>query len=204
MSGRCGPLVWLALSLPVCCGKVGKSSDDGRTPSEGETTNERASTGCATYCESVMSACVGENAVYVNDEACLAVCALMEPGAPAEPTGNTVACRTAHARLAELEPDDYCAAAGPGGSQMCGSDCEAYCAMYPQVCPEQAEAQGTESCLEKCAALVDQSGFDLIGDHGGDTVECRLVHLASATLYPTDHCQHAQLAPTQPWCVAER
>jgi hypothetical protein len=204
MSSRGGSVTWLALVLALACGKVDQTSGDGGTPSQGNKANGRASAACANYCDSVMSACIGENAVYINDEACLAVCALLEPGEPGELTGNTVACRTAHASLAEAEPADYCAGAGPGGNDQCGSDCEAYCVMYPQVCPDEAEGQATESCLEKCAALVDQPGFDLVGDHGGDTVECRLVHLASASLHPTDHCQHAQLAPTQPWCVAEQ
>ena len=198
MSGRGGCLAWLGLLLALSCGNADKDSDKGGTASEPATTT------CASYCDRVMSACSGDNAVYINDEECLAVCALLEPGGSDESEGNTVACRTARARLAEREPEAYCSAAGPGGNDDCGSDCEAYCALYSQVCPTEAEAQGTDICIEQCATLVEQPGFDLIGDHQGDTVECRLVHVAAASLSPTEHCQHAQLSPTQPWCVADR
>jgi hypothetical protein len=186
----------LALLLALSCGNAEEADDD-------ETTTESAKGACSEYCDGVMSACSGDNAVYVNLDACLALCALLEPGDPAKATGNTLACRAAEANLAEREPDSHCAAAGPGGSDTCGSDCESYCAMYPQVCPAEAEAQGTETCLDQCRTLVDQPSFDLIADHGGDTLECRLVHLSSAVLHPTDHCQHAQLAPTEPWCVPD-
>ncbi len=204
MSGRGGPLVWLPLLLALSCGGKDKSADAGGAANDGGTASQGANVTCANYCHRVMAACTGENAVYVNDQACLAVCALLEPGDAQEPRGNTVACRSAQAASAEREPEAYCAAAGPGGNGACGSDCEAYCALYPQACPSETEEQGTQSCLEACSALVDQPSFDLITDHQGDTLECRLVHLASATLSPAEHCHHARLAPTQPWCVPER
>jgi hypothetical protein len=159
------------------------------------------SASCADYCDTVMSACTGQNAVYASGATCLAVCALLEPGDPEEPSGNTFACRNFFAQNAEREPDDYCSSAGPGGDGTCGSDCEAYCALFSQVCPDEAEEQGTDSCVDQCGALPDHRGFDVVGDHGGNTVECRLVHVSSASLSPAEHCQHAQLLPTQPWCV---
>jgi hypothetical protein len=196
MSGRGGPLPWLVFLMALSCGKAEKADED-------ETTTESAKAACSEYCEGVMSACTGANAVYVTADACRALCALLEPGDPAKATGNTLACRAAQASLAEREPDAHCAAAGPGGNDTCGSDCQAYCAMYPQVCPAEAEAQGTDTCLDQCRMLVDQPSFDVTADHGGDTLECRLVHLSSSVLQPAAHCQHAQLAPTEPWCVPE-
>jgi hypothetical protein len=149
-----------------------------------------------------MQACVGDNAVYVNVDVCMAVCATLEPGEGTAPEGNTVACRAARARLAYDAPDTECRAAGPGGSDRCGSDCEAYCAIYPRLCPDEASAHGTEAdCLTSCEALVDQDRFDVVADHGGDTVECRLVHASAAALEPALHCAHARLEPTEPWCV---
>jgi hypothetical protein len=197
MSRRGGPLLWLVLLLALACGKVDSKAE------AGDTVNDRASGGCSDYCDSVMSACTGENAVYVSQEECLSVCDLLEPGDAEQPSGNTLACRAAQARSAERNPHAYCSAAGPGGNGSCGSDCEAYCGMYSQACPAEAAAQGIDGCIENCGTLVDQPSFDLVTDHGGDTIECRLVHLAVATLNPSEHCQHAQLAATQPWCVAE-
>lgn len=213
MSGRGGPLVWLALVICVACGHVeqqkasgegGKTSgESSKTSSKGDEPSDGATAACTAYCDAVMAACTGEDAVYTSDSACLSVCALLDAGDPEELSGdNTVACRNFWAQEAEREPAEFCSAAGPGGAGRCGSDCEAYCALYPQVCPDEADAQGTETCIEACGALVDQRDFDVVRDHGGDTVECRLVHVTSAALNATAHCQHAQLAPTQPWCVS--
>jgi hypothetical protein len=49
--------------------------------------------------------------------------------------------------------------------------------------------------------LDDQATFNVVADHGGDTVECRLVHVSSATLKPDDHCAHAPIRPSEPWCT---
>ena len=199
MRGRGGPLPWLTILLSLSCGHAEKA----KPTDVAETTSQSPSAACTDYCDTVMSACVGENVVYVTNAACLSVCALLEPGDPEEPSGNTVACRKLSAIRAEREPDENCSSAGPGGNGTCGGDCEAYCALYSQVCPDEADAQGIESCAEQCGALVDQTGFDVIADHQGDTLECRLVHLTSASLKPAEHCQHAQLAPTAPWCVPD-
>jgi len=43
--------------------------------------------------------------------------------------------------------------------------------------------------------------YDVVRDHGGDTIECRLVHTSSATVLPKDHCPHAPIRPSQPWCI---
>jgi len=197
---------WLGALLVGACGSVEPSiapeTASGGVPpfATEETTPESAS--CDQYCQIVMQACVGDNAVYVNADVCLAVCATLAPGDSVEAEGNSVACRAAHARLAYDEPDTQCRAAGPGGDGRCGSDCEAYCALYPQICPAEASAQGSKrDCLQSCQALVDQSRFNVVADHGGDTVECRLVHVSAAALEPAVHCAHAQLEPTEPWCV---
>ena len=208
-SGRGGLLAWVALLLCLSCGNVEKAGDtaqEGGSRSSGgsaSSATEQPTAECAAYCDKVMAVCTGEHAVYTSNAACLALCALLEPGDFGEPGGNTVACRRFFALEAEREPEEFCSAAGPGGNGRCGTDCETYCALYPRICPAEAEAQGTQRCIEQCEALVDQPGFDVVADHGGDTLECRLVHLTSATLHPAEHCQHAQLAPTQPWCVAE-
>jgi hypothetical protein len=199
---------WSALGalLVYACGNVEHPAEPvtpngGEPPLETEDTTPESMT-CEQYCEAVMQACEGDNAVYVNVAVCLAVCAQLEAGDALEPHGNTLACRAAHARLARSEPDAQCAAAGPGGAGSCGSDCEAYCALYPRICPDEADAQGSADCLVGCEALVDQDRFNVVADHGGDTVECRLVHVSAAAIEPSVHCAHARLEPTEPWCVS--
>jgi hypothetical protein len=157
---------------------------------------------CKRYCDKVMSVCTGENAVYTTDALCLGVCAHMDPGDPLEPVGNTVACRMHEAQSAEREPADHCRFMGPGGGDQCGSDCEAYCELFPKVCPDDAK-YSSEGCLKACRGLLDQDRFDVVEDHEGDSIECRLVHVSSATVKPDEHCAHSPIPPTEPWCTGK-
>jgi hypothetical protein len=157
---------------------------------------------CKDYCATVMANCTGKNAVYTTEELCLGVCGQLDPGDPNEPEGNTVACRAHQAEIATAEPSVDCIAAGPGGNDVCGSDCDAYCQIFPKVCKSNYEYTSTASCLQACSGLTDQPNrFDVLKDHGGDTIECRLVHVSSATADPTMHCPHAPIRPTEPWCT---
>lgn len=200
-------LYWLA-ALSIGCGNVERPGDVRRS-SGGDFAlepNARAPaspSSCDEYCDSVMSACQEQHSVYASLQMCLAVCAMFEPGSAEDPTGNTFACRALHAQLAQAQPEQECSAAGPGGGERCGSDCDAYCSLYPRVCPEEAHEQASDEadCLASCAALVDQPSLDVQRDHGGDTIECRLVHLSSASVMPSIHCAHARLEPSVPWCI---
>jgi hypothetical protein len=151
-----------------------------------------------------MDACTGKDAVYANRGQCLGVCATLEPGDSEEPADdNSVACRAREANSAEDEPEGYCRSAGPGGNGVCGTDCEAYCQIFPQICPANNEYTTTEQCLRACGALTEQDRYSLDADHGGDTVECRLVHTTSASVDPMMHCAHAPLRPSPQWCVGD-
>jgi hypothetical protein len=161
---------------------------------------------CQDYCTTVMANCTGGNAVYTTQDLCLGVCALLDPGDPNEPTDvpNSIACRKHQADLARLEPADNCIAAGPGGNGVCGTDCDAYCQIYPKACKADYEYTTTDQCLQACSGLIEQPDrFDVIKDHEGDTIECRLVHTSSATVDPTTHCPHATIRPAQPWCTGK-
>jgi hypothetical protein len=159
---------------------------------------------CKDYCSTVMEACTGTNSVYTKVELCLAVCAELDPGDSTEPVGNNVACRAKQAADALREPEDHCKNAGPGGNGQCGSDCQAYCQLAPIFCPENVVNYPTEkSCLTACSGLPQQDSFDTDRDHGGDTVECRLVHLSSAAELPLQHCAHATIPPAKDWCRGE-
>jgi hypothetical protein len=158
---------------------------------------------CKKYCTDVMSACEGKNAVYTTEALCLGVCRNLDPGDPLEPVGNTVACRAHQASIAKAEPDENCRSAGPGGDGQCGSDCQAYCGLFAKVCPESNDYPTVAACEAACAGLTDQRRFDVIADHEDDSIECRLVHVSSATVEPTGHCAHAPVRPTEPWCTGK-
>ncbi|WP_437675711.1 hypothetical protein [Sorangium sp. So ce131] len=153
---------------------------------------------CASYCATVMQSCTGEHQVYSTIETCQGVCALLDPGDPLEPAGNTVACRAHQASLAAStrELAVHCPRSGPGGDGFCGSDCESYCALYAGACSPEIPAQ--EDCIARCEGLKDAEMFDVIANHDGDTLQCRLVHVSSATVEPAEHCEHARLVPVAP------
>jgi hypothetical protein len=157
---------------------------------------------CKDYCASVMDACHDEFAVYTTLELCMGVCAQLDPGDDNEfAMTNTVACRANQVLAAKAEPDTNCKSAGPGGNGQCGTDCDAYCDLFPKVCPDQNEYPNKAACLQACSGLPEQNSFNVVTDHGGDTIECRLVHVSSATVDPKTHCPHAPIRPSQPWCA---
>jgi hypothetical protein len=157
---------------------------------------------CKEYCSVVMDACKNKNAVYTTEAICLGVCAQLDPGDDEDTAGNTVACRLYQAKIAKDEPD-YCKGAGPGGNNVCGTDCEAYCEFFPKACPASYEYKSTKDCVRYCEGLPSQPDFDVSRDHDGDTIECRLVHASSATTKPAEHCPHAQIRPTKPYCIGK-
>lgn len=169
------------------------------------TAADAASPACKSYCANVMAACVGKNAVYETDGKCLAVCAQLEPDLDGEAAGNTLACRAIFAKAAlTTEPEENCRAAGPGGDGVCGTDCEAYCDLFAKLCPDD-NLYTLERCNEACPGVTDQRRFDVSADHDGDTIECRLVHVSSAAERgkAADHCPHAALIPSDPWCTGK-
>lgn len=187
--------LWLALSLLLVfgCESIAGIEDRVYDP------QNQVSEACAKYCDTVMENCTGTNTVYTMKELCHGVCAHLDPGDPLEPAGNTVACRTNQAVLAKTtnEPHLHCPRAGPGGAGVCGDNCESYCDLFAKACgPEIADR---EECVRKCAAFDDVPRFDVVADHEGDTVQCRLVHVSSAVVLPEPHCGHSRFVATE-WC----
>jgi len=158
------------------------------------------SAACVDYCNVVMSACQTPNAVYSSQATCLGVCALLLPGSPNEAADdNTIACRKRYAVLAKnSEPSFNCPRAGPGGGGTCGSNCASYCTLIKKACPDQGAL--LTDCENQCAAFRTVGTFDVVANHEGDTLECRLVHVSSATVEPATHCSHTGVFPTA-FCV---
>jgi len=149
---------------------------------------------CELYCETVLRACdddeSGSFAVYDSRFTCEEQCALMNEGADGDESGNSVQCRLFHALIAERSPGERlteCPAAGPGGDDICGSNCEGYCTLMLATCGGTFESQ--EACLASCAAVSDLGGYD-IGQTAGDSLQCRLYHVGAA-LASAHHCEHA-------------
>jgi hypothetical protein len=155
---------------------------------------------CKEYCDNVLTNCTVENEIYKSADACHNICALLPEGMLKEAgKGNTVACRNEQATNAgTVEPGSSCPLAGPGGGGICGSDCDNYCTLYSEVC---ADFGPWARCKDACAAMNRSGHYSSQGDYGGDTLDCRLVHLSVATTGDKiDHCKHAGIAPTTP-CV---
>lgn len=155
---------------------------------------------CEEYCNTVLEGCTDEYAVYSGKATCYGVCALLPEGDELEPVGNSVQCRLAQARnaVSSREPEVHCQEAGPGGNGVCGSNCEDYCYLLERACPDDFEA--VSDCERKCAGLRDLDRFDVVLDHEGDSLQCRLVHVSAATVDPETHCYHAAFAPLD-WCL---
>lgn len=157
---------------------------------------------CKSYCAVVMDACTGERAVYASQDTCLATCAALPAGSEGDTNQNTVQCRVRQAKFAKStgEPAVHCPNAGPGGNGACGTNCESYCTLFEKACPDDAEL--VANCPASCLGIKDAGFFDVELQHGGDTLQCRLVHTSSALVNPEVHCGHAQLAPLAgEWCT---
>jgi hypothetical protein len=155
----------------------------------------RASQLCLDYCNTVQASCTGKSAQYASQIACLAVCAQLPAGTAGATAGNSVQCRMGRAQLAATtgEAANYCFSAGPGGGDVCGSDCEGYCTLMTAKCTQL----GTLSqCEASCSIVPDLSlpptnlRYDA-SQQAGDSLQCRLFHVSAATLDPAVHCAHA-------------
>lgn len=150
---------------------------------------------CVDYCDTVMERCAGVNKVYSSREACLSVCRVLEPGGPTDPAkANTVLCRNALIANS-TEPDVDCSFAGPGGGNLCGSDCEAYCQLWIASCPA-IPTHDVDECVRQCGALErEPGGFSVSGLFvKGDSFQCRLYYASEASRDPAN-CKNAAIAP---------
>ncbi|HVV86764.1 MAG TPA: hypothetical protein VHE35_27085 [Kofleriaceae bacterium] len=151
---------------------------------------------CADYCELAMRNCTGNVAQYTDVDTCQATCRAMPLGDPASPTGNTIACRTFEAALAEDPSTMACTKAGPGGDGTCGDNCESFCTMAIDLCPGAYADHA--SCLTTCNGYDKTEVYDA-SDIAGDTFACRLYHLTAASTNPDVHCAH--IGPVSPVCL---
>jgi hypothetical protein len=153
---------------------------------------------CANYCAAISMACVtGAQLQYKSDLSCLNSCPSFVVGTLQDTSNNTLGCRFSHALAAADSPDQNCAAAGPSGGGVCGTNCDAYCALMAHICPTVYENQSI--CFAACANMtgVDDTVFHT--NISGDSLQCRIYHATfAAEGNPDIHCVHASSIPTLP------
>ncbi len=179
----------------------------GGTSGGGATGGEAGSAGedlCARYCDTLATSCADDFAQFVSRATCLEYCAQLPTGSPGDEIGNSVHCRLKQAEIARdvAEPSEHCAEAGPGGNGTCGSNCEAYCVVFEQICGARFDDEfvGRADCNTHCTDLPDDERFTT-SISSGNSIQCRLWHVSAAAVDPSTHCGHA--AGEAPCAAAE-
>jgi hypothetical protein len=185
--------------------------------------DEPAPDPCVPYCDHVMSACTGAIATdaglaqYASRDGCISFCQAIDPGAPGDQRGDSVACRDHHALLAKNEPAARCAFAGSTGGGVCDDDsdagdrgrCAAFCKRTTALCTKDNGVDpvpfdaSADDCLVACGAAFrfDPTAPELA--QRGNTLNCRQYYLVLA--YDDAgggapyHCQHVAF-PASDFC----
>jgi len=202
-------LVCALLSVAACQSIIGL--EDHRFTDDGQVDLKSS---CDQYCTDAVKHCTAEGVqAYSKDskDNCLALCEHLPAGTVGATSGNSVSCRAHYAQEAVGGENEQlsCPAAGPGGGSpeqtpACGSNCEAYCGVYKQVCSEASFVD--PACELHCPGIFDRGEFSATSDFDGqdDTIQCRLAHLTAAAFYKRRnmdgdrkaHCGHSKLKPT--------
>lgn len=148
---------------------------------------------CATYCEQVTASCTEDNRVFPTNDACLALCPHLTLGTTADTDMNTIGCRYGTAKSIFNNGEiDLCPAVGPGGNDLCGTNCDAYCELMKKVCP--GSFVDDAACDLECGKVPDKKDYHVTSSYLPDdySIQCRLRHVSSAAIdMPELHCMHA-------------
>ncbi len=161
---------------------------------------------CSDYCQAVTTGCIGEFAQYVSNDACLNYCqtqAKIPVGGAGDVGVNTIGCRLSHANAAVKDASvapAHCAAAGPTGSDVCGSWCDNYCWLAKSNCTGANALYATDlTCKNACGPMKNNGSPGAIA---GDSVQCRMSELALASSNPSTLCNYGKSpSPTGSPCV---
>jgi hypothetical protein len=140
-----------------------------------------------------MANCTAANAQYTNLAECQADCPVFPVGTSADLSGNTLGCRAHLLPSTAAATPQSCAAAGPSGGNVCGSDpCVPYCALVLANCA------GTYATMLECMGACATNFTAASGNYSTDvtsltdhSVYCYLGFAALAPTNPTLHCMHA-------------
>lgn len=141
---------------------------------------------CPSYCATMATACTGAVEQYLNMQNCLDTCSTWTVGTMGAMTGNTLACRVAHADLAKTSPAVHCEHAGPAGAGACGAICEGFCTLVTAKCA--TEWPNANACATACGNFTSTPPYK--APSTGNTVQCRLYHATMAATQPNPHCNH--------------
>jgi hypothetical protein len=152
---------------------------------------------CSAYCKNIFANCNSDTSrQFGSDVSCLKTCAAFRVGNANETSGNSLGCRAHFAALAAND-ESNCAAAGPSGGGVCGTPCDAYCAIMQSVCTSVYEDASV--CRSACIQMSGISEKKYVVGISGDNVQCRLYHATfAAEGFPDIHCPHAASTPTSP------
>ena len=177
------------------------AEDKGTTPEDTakeDDTTTATEPSCQDYCAAVMGACTGANQQYTDLTQCIGFCAALAKiplGTLADTAGNTVGCRQYHAGVAAKDADSaktHCPHAGASGGGVCGTPCDLYCHESKTNCTGDAAIYKDDAeCMTACGELIKKLGTP--GDKAGDTLACRIYHLAVAgggADAAKTHCPH--------------
>lgn len=191
-----------ALTLAAC-------GDDGTTPPIDSATAidaaidaPAAAPTCAAYCTAIQANCLdaASNRQYVNMADCMASCAFMPVGSPADTQGNTLGCRTYHAGTpAMTNPMMHCPHAGPGGDGVCGMNCQGFCQTVLGACTGANQQYGGNmaTCMTACAAFPTATRYNT-KVMTTFTFACKMYHATVATTLPALHCPHTSATNAAP------
>jgi hypothetical protein len=149
---------------------------------------------CVTYCTEIQANCQLPFQQYDSMEQCMNMCADMDLGTENDSSGNTIGCRIWHVRKGVMQGalDIHCNHAGPTGGLVCGGFCDNLCSRATKVCVEangvdNPPYESYEACMDVCEPDENGEGGYTVDDQiiiaSGDSVNCRIFHLANVYKY---------------------
>jgi len=154
---------------------------------------------CGTKCENLCTVgpktCNGTNSQSTDEATCLAHCASLPDGQINDVGGNTKDCRIYHTLVGGTSTANagvHCPHGTHSGGNVCGTWCDVYCQLAQQYCNGTNKIYDTpQLCMTACNGL-NSTGAP--GATAGDTLQCRIYHLAVASTSSANavtHCPHA-------------
>lgn len=130
---------------------------------------------CELWCDEMLAACPSAVPETSSDRrrGCLNTCgeAMRPDGELGALTGDTMACRIEHARLAAVTRQDHCTAASLEGGGICSdARCDVYCEAMATSCPDTFP--DSDSCMAACEGFPTASPGQTSA--GTDSIECRV------------------------------
>jgi hypothetical protein len=153
---------------------------------------------CDEYCDGVMEKC-RTRPVYPNREACQATCATLGTSSIGDDAdGSWLSCRLDKLRRGFEE--SKCPQVGPGGGDVCGSNCDAFCSLRKAACGEvqsgNFDIAHPQDCERACPGLPDRPTADPTRQ-GSDDIQCRLSKLSEALANPDDPADACKETPLE-------